>query len=110
MPKKENKSDGVTSSKDKDTGETLDDYGITVTPSDDGKGLVVTNVDPDSDAAEKGIRPGDVIMLANNREVKKASDFIDAIKDAKKAGRTAVLLQVQSNDQNRFVALPLATK
>lgn len=110
MPKKENKSDGVTSPKDKDTGETLDDYGITVTPSDDSKGLVVTNVDPDSDAAEKGIRPGDVIMLANNREVKKASDFIDAIKDAKKAGRTAVLLQVQSNDQNRFVALPLATK
>lgn len=111
MPQKENKSDGRKNSRDDDGArETLDDYGMTVTPSEDGPGLVITNVDPDSDAADKGIRPGDVIISANNHEVKKVSDFVDAINEAKKSGRGAVLLQVQSNDQNRFVALPIATK
>ena len=111
MPKDENKSDGkVVPNGESGSSETLDDYGLTVTPSEDGPGLVVTNIDPDSDAAEKGIRPGDVIMSVNNRQVKKVSEFVDAIKEAKKSGRTAVLLQVESNGQNRFVALPIANK
>ena len=111
MPKDENKSDGkVIPNGESGSSETLDDYGLTVTPSEDGPGLVVTNIDPDSDAAEKGIRPGDVIMSVNNRQVKKVSEFVDAIKEAKKSGRTAVLLQVESNGQNRFVALPIANK
>ena len=111
MPKDESKSDGkAIPNGESGSSETLDDYGLTVTPSEDGPGLVVTNIDPDSDAAEKGIRPGDVIMSVNNRQVKKVSEFVDAIKEAKKSGRTAVLLQVESNGQNRFVALPIANK
>lgn len=88
----------------------LDQFGLTVTPAEDGPGLVVTNVDPDGDAADKGIRPGDVIISVNNKEVKKAADISDAISEAKKAGRSAVLLQIQNNDQNRFVALPISEK
>ncbi|WP_297322329.1 Do family serine endopeptidase [uncultured Bartonella sp.] len=111
MPKDQSKSDGsVPSQGGNGAAEALDDYGLTVTPAEDNTGLVVTNVDPDSDAADKGIRPGDVIISANNKAVKKVSDFVDAIKEAKKMGRSAVLLQVQSNEQNRFVALPLANK
>ncbi|AQX27663.1 MULTISPECIES: Do family serine endopeptidase [unclassified Bartonella] len=90
--------------------ETLEDYGLIVAPSDDGVGLVVTDVDSDADAADRGIRPGDVIVTVNNRSVKKASDIIDAIKDAKKLGRNAILLQVRTNDQNRFIALPILKK
>ncbi len=87
--------------------ESLDDYGLTVTPDDSGKGVVVTDVDPDSDAADKGIRAGDTIITVNNKDVKSASDVNTAINEAVKSGRKAVLMQVQSNGQNRFVALPV---
>lgn len=90
--------------------ETLDSYGLTVTPSDDGNGVVVTDVDPDSDAADKGIRSGDVIVSANNKPVKAVGDISAAIKDAVKEGRRAILLQIETNDQSRFVALPIAKK
>ncbi|BBL53604.1 serine peptidase [Bartonella quintana] len=93
-----------------DSNETLEDYGLIVAPSDDGIGLVVTDVDSDSDAADKGIRPGDVIVTVNNKSVKKVSDITDTIKNAQKLGRKAILLQVRTNDQNRFVALPIFKK
>ncbi len=103
------KQPGVPSSPDQgeSKSETLDNYGLTVVPSEDGDGVVVTNVDSDSDAADRGIRSGDVIVSVNNQTVKNATDIDKAIGDASKAGRKAVLLQVQSNDQSRFVALPI---
>lgn len=85
----------------------LDDYGLTVMPSDDGKGVVVTDVDRQGDAADKGITTGDVIVSVNNKPVKSGGDIDAAIAEATKTGRKAVLLQVQTNDQSRFVALPI---
>ncbi|MRG55959.1 Do family serine endopeptidase [Phyllobacterium sp. SYP-B3895] len=85
----------------------LDDYGLTVMPSDDGKGVVVTDVDRQGDAADKGITTGDIIVSVNNLPVKSGADIETAITSATKAGRKAVLLQVQTNDQSRFVALPI---
>jgi serine protease Do len=85
----------------------LADLGLTVAPSEDGKGLVVTDVDPDSDAADRGIQPGDVITAVNSREVKGPSDVTTAMDDAAKAGRKAVLMQLSRDDTSRFVALPI---
>lgn len=87
--------------------ESLAAYGLTVVPSEDGKGLVVTDVEQSSDASDKGISTGDIIVSVNNQPVKSASDIDAAIAEASKAGRKAVLLQLQTNDQNRFVALPV---
>ncbi|RWX61910.1 Do family serine endopeptidase [Mesorhizobium sp. M4B.F.Ca.ET.089.01.1.1] len=88
--------------------DTLADLGLTVTKSDNGKGLVVTDVDPDSDAADRGIQPGDVITSVNSTEVSATADVDKAMADAVKSGRKAVLVQITRDDSNRFVALPVA--
>ncbi|KQV01057.1 serine protease [Mesorhizobium sp. Root102] len=88
--------------------DTLADLGLTVTKSENGKGLVVTDVDPDSDAADRGIQPGDVITAVNSTEVNGTDDVTKAMTDAVKSGRKAVLMQITRDDTNRFVALPVA--
>ncbi|MBZ9760965.1 Do family serine endopeptidase [Mesorhizobium sp. CA8] len=87
--------------------DTLADLGLTVTKADNGKGLVVTDVDPDSNAADRGIQPGDVITSINSNEVNTTDDVSKAMTDAAKAGRKAVLMQITRDDSNRFVALPV---
>jgi len=87
--------------------ESLADYGLTVTPAEDGQGAVVTNLDPDSDASDKGIRPGDIIRRVNNAPVSNAADIVSAITEAQKAGRGAVLMQVETNGQSRFIAISI---
>ena len=86
----------------------LADLGLTVTKSDDGKGLVVTDVDPDSDAADRGIQAGDVITAVNSQAVASSGDVTKAMDEAAKAGRKSVLVQISRDDSNRFVALPIA--
>ena len=86
----------------------LADLGLTIAPSDDGRGVVVTDVDPGSDAADRGLRAGDVITNVNSKPVAGGSDIETAMEDAAKAGRKAVLVQITRDDVNRFVTLPVA--
>jgi serine protease Do len=86
----------------------LASFGMTVTRAEDGKGLVVTDVDSDSDAADRGVQPGDIILSVNSKEVSSAADIDAAVAEASKAGRKAVLFQVMRDQTNRFVALPVA--
>ncbi len=53
-------------------------------------GVVVTKVDPDSDAADKGLQPGDVIATIANKPVHSPQDITAAIAGAKSAGRSTV--------------------
>jgi serine protease Do len=88
--------------------DSLAEFGLTVTKSEDGKGLVVTDVDPDSSASDRGIQTGDIITAVNSTEVNDKQDVTKAIAEATKAGRKSVLVQLTRNDNNRFVALPIA--
>ncbi|WP_370193528.1 Do family serine endopeptidase [Aurantimonas coralicida] len=86
----------------------LSGYGLTLTPSEDGEGVVVTDVKPDSSASEKGIKAGDLIIAVNGETVETQKDVQSAIDAAAESGRKAALFQLQTNGQNRFVALPIA--
>lgn len=70
-------------------------------------GALVKNVDPDKSAADRGVREGDLILSVNQQKVTSASDARDAIKAAQKDGRKTVLLLIERNGNQSFVALPL---
>jgi len=59
------------------------------------QGLVVAAVDPNSDAARKGLQRGVVILSANSTEVATVAQLEAAVRTAKNEGRQAVLLRVQ---------------
>jgi serine protease Do len=69
----------------------------------DQKGVVITEVAPDSAAARAGLREGTLILSVNKKHVENVKQFKDAIKDADLA--KGVLLLVRSDDANRFVVL-----
>ena len=92
--------------------------GLTLSPLDDELraqlelpedtiGLVVQDIDPVSEAYEKGLRAGDVITEAGQQALNTVADLESRIADAREAGRKSLLLLVRSNGQPRFVALSL---
>lgn len=89
------------------TEQALANMGISVAPAEDGKGLSIIDVDPDSDAADKGMKAGEKITSVNNQAVSSAADVMKVIDQAKKDGRTKALFQVESENGSRFVALPI---
>jgi serine protease Do len=70
-------------------------------------GVLVSDVSPDSAAADKGIRPGDLIVRVGQSDVKTPKDVVSRIAEEKKAGRTSVLLRVMTGKDTRFVAVPM---
>jgi serine protease Do len=71
-------------------------------------GAVITKVDPDSDAADKGLQPGDVVLRVGNRVVRSPADFQVGVAEAKKGGRSNVLLLVaHSQGGTGFVAIDI---
>jgi serine protease Do len=86
----------------------LDDFGLSLGPSDDKSGVVITDVDPNGQAAENGLQPGDVILAVGDSAVTAPADVEKKVADAKTGGSKAVLLRVKSGDNTRFVALSFA--
>jgi len=85
----------------------LADLGVTVSPAEDGTGVTISSVDPDSDASDRGIKEGEKIVSVNNQEVKSADDILKVLDSARKDGRTKALFQIEAEQGSRFVALPI---
>ena len=81
----------------------LSDLGITVAPAKDGPGVQITELDPKSEAAQRGLKAGDVILEISGKDIASASDIEKAMKDVK--GKK-VLLLVKSGDNQSYVTLP----
>ena len=84
----------------------LDDLGLSITSSNGN--VVVSDVVGDSVAADKGLKPGDVIVSVNGRDTKSINDVGRAVARAMENERKAILFQVQTGERSRFVALPFA--
>lgn len=80
---------------------------------DAGKnGVRISDVDPGSNAAEKGLKEGDYIVGAGTLKVRSPKDVIAAVEKAKKRGLKAVLLAVKpaGRGSTRFVGVRLSAK
>ncbi|HXW70149.1 MAG TPA: Do family serine endopeptidase [Methylocella sp.] len=87
------------------TDELRQKYGI---KSSVASGVVVTDVNPDSNAAEKHVQPGDVIIEINQEQVKEPTDIAKKIEALKNGGKKSALLLVANGQGDvRFVAVSL---
>lgn len=79
------------------------ELGLALTSGPDG-GVVVQGVDPQSEAAAKGVRPGDVIVKVNGRTVSNPGELETRIEES---GKSSVLLLLRNESGQHFVALSL---
>lgn len=70
-----------------------------------GHGVVVSDIDSDGVAAQKGLQIGDVILEAGGHAVNQPADISAALAEAKKDNRKAILLRVKGADGTHFIAL-----
>lgn len=75
----------------------------------DASGVIVTDVLPNSDAAHKGLKIGDIIVKVDKKDVVDAQSFHDYIADARHENKRPVLLAIQGNEALHFVAVKLMT-
>ena len=73
--------------------------------SQDDDGVVVTEMDNDSEAYRSGIREGDIIIRIGTNNVRNSNDFKDLIRTSSR--KNTVLLLVKRNDVSRFYALEI---
>ena len=58
------------------------------------RGVVITRLEPNSDAAQKGLQPGDVILSVDQQATPNPEAVANAIAAARRANRNTVLLRV----------------
>jgi serine protease Do len=71
------------------------------------KGVVVTSVDSNSPLADRGVRPGDVILKFQQEMLHTPADMQKQIDALKKAGKKSALMLVMRGDEQRFVPVTI---
>ena len=93
---------------DNDTnGSALAKLGLTLSPNKGEEGVVVTDVDPESTAADKGLKDGDIILEVAGKSVSRPAEVASAFNAARSDGKKSVLLRVKTNNGEHFLALPI---
>ena len=105
-----------TTPQDRETPKSLDSLGLALAPlgqaarqefnlGEDIDGVLITKVKPDSDASEKQIRPGNVIVEVNQEKVTSPEEVATQVKKSQKEGRNSVLMLVNQGGALRFVVI-----
>jgi serine protease Do len=71
------------------------------------KGVLVTSVESDGPASEKGIAAGDVLVEVAQEEVANPQDVLRVVDKVRQAGKKSILLLLSRGGDLRFVALRL---
>jgi len=74
---------------------------------DKDTGVIITNVESDGHAADKGISTGDLISEVDQIAVSTPKDVTTRIENAKKEKRGSILLLLKNGTDMRFVALKI---
>ena len=82
--------------------------GLQLVPAEDGQGVQIASVQPGSPAAERGLRPGDVILEVDGVQVDDPEAVRAAVEKSSNEGKKSVLMLVRSGERQRFVAMPAA--
>jgi serine protease Do len=113
MDRDDDRRDRQSRNYDRETRElTLSQLGISVAPASEvqganAEGIVVTDVDAQGPAGERGLRTGDVILEIAGRSATQTKDLNDALATARKEGKSVILLRVKSQGGTRYVTLPV---
>jgi serine protease Do len=75
---------------------------------EDAVGVLVAQVEAGSPAARAGIEPGSLISMVGQDPVSSPDEVADAVRAAAKQERPSVLLRVEKDGEQRFVAVPFA--
>lgn len=81
--------------------------GLRLAPTPDRKGVAIVSVVPDSSAAQKGLRVGDIISEVDHVDVTTPEAFSRLADLAVGAGRRSLFLLVDSDGSLRYLTLPV---
>jgi serine protease Do len=73
----------------------------------DQKGVVITDVAPNSSASDRGLKAGDVIVEVQQAEVGSPADVQEKVDTVRKESRKSVLMLIQRQDGLQWVPLSL---
>ncbi len=73
----------------------------------DSRGVVITDVAPNSPAAERELRPGDVIVEVQQERVSSPQEVQERLDRLRRQGRATALLLIESQQGQRWVPLRL---
>jgi serine protease Do len=99
-------------SEQQDSSQAAPHLGLSLAPAKSAgagnQGVVVTGVDPNGPAADRGIQEGDVILNVGGTSVSTPADVQKQLAQVQKSGKHEVLIRVKSESGTHYVALPVA--
>ena len=75
---------------------------------DDAQGVVIVDVDGGANAAEKGVRAGDIVLEVTHTTVNTTQQVLDQVEAALAQNRPTVLLLIETSAGPRYVGLRVA--